>query len=105
MSTTAIVVVVIAVIVVAVFVALAVRMVTRRRALMDRFGDEYDRTVADKGGRGAGEAELRERQRRHADLPLTELSADDRARFTERWTEVQGEFGRASCRERVLRLV
>jgi hypothetical protein len=92
MSTADIVGIIIAVIVVAVFAAAAVRIVWQRRMLRERFGDEYDRVVADKGGRAAAEAELRQRQRRHAELPLKELSAEDRAQFTERWTEVQSQF-------------
>ena len=92
MSTTDIVAIVIAVIVVAVFVAATARIVLGRRALKERFGDEYDRVVADKGGRAAAETELRQRERRHAELPLTELSPEAKAQFAQNWTEVQGEF-------------
>ena len=92
MSTTDIVVIIIAVIVVAVFVAATARIVLGRRALKERFGDEYDRVVTDKGGRAAAEAELRQRERRHAELPLTELSPDAKAQFAQNWTDVQAEF-------------
>ncbi len=92
MSTTDIVVIIIAVIVVAVFVAATARIVLGRRALKERFGDEYDRVVADKGGRAAAETELRQRERRHAELPLTELSPEAKAQFAQNWTDVQGEF-------------
>jgi hypothetical protein len=92
MSTTDIVAIVIAVIVVAVFVAASARIVLGRRALKERFGEEYDRVVADKGGRAAAETELRQRERRHAELPLTELPPEAKAQFAEQWTSVQAEF-------------
>lgn len=92
MSTTDIVGIVIAVIVVAIFIAATARIVLQRRALKERFGNEYDRVVAEKGGRAAAEGELRLRQRRHSELPLIELSAEARAQFAAAWTEVQSEF-------------
>jgi hypothetical protein len=64
----------------------------RRRELQQRFGPEYDRTVADADNRLAAEKELRERESRHAELELRELEPAARARFTEQWEQIQTRF-------------
>src|SRR3954464_6753848 len=66
--------------------------VTRRRALQNRFGPEYDRAVADGDSRLAAERELRERERRHAELEIKELSPQSRARYPSQWEEIQARF-------------
>ncbi|MFI5912836.1 hypothetical protein [Dactylosporangium sp. NPDC051541] len=66
--------------------------VTRRRALQTRFGPEYDRAVAEGDSRLAAERELRERERRHAQLEIKELSAESQARYTSQWEEIQARF-------------
>jgi hypothetical protein len=66
--------------------------VTRRRALQNRFGPEYDRAVAERDSRHAAERELRERERRHAELELHDLDPQARARYTEQWEEIQARF-------------
>ncbi|WP_432975877.1 hypothetical protein [Dactylosporangium sp. CA-233914] len=66
--------------------------VTRRRALRNRFGPEYDRAVADRDSRLAAERELRERERRHAELEIKELDPAARARYTSQWEEIQARF-------------
>ncbi|HEY9481888.1 MAG TPA: hypothetical protein VIR00_02920, partial [Micromonosporaceae bacterium] len=91
MSATDVIVIVIVVVVVAVVAALAVRTM-RRRQLRERFGDEYQRVVDEKGGRSAAEAELRRREKLHASLELRDLSDADRARFREGWVAVQTLF-------------
>ncbi|WBB74815.1 hypothetical protein O7602_04510 [Micromonospora sp. WMMD1128] len=91
MSSTQVVVIVIVVIVVAALAAFAV-VANRRRALRQRFGPEYDRVVAEQDSRGAAERELRERERRHAELELTPLSPESRARYAAAWEEVQVRF-------------
>lgn len=83
--------VVVIVIVVAVIVAVAV-VASRRRALRERFGPEYDRVVAEQDSRSAAERELRERERRHAELELTPLSPESRARYAAAWEELQVRF-------------
>jgi hypothetical protein len=90
-SATDVIVIVIVVVVVAVVAALAVRVMQRRK-LRDRFGDEYQRVVEEKGGRSAAEAELRRREKHHATLELRELSDSDRVRFREGWVAVQTLF-------------
>ncbi len=91
MSATDVIVIVIVVVVVAVLAALAVRTM-RRRQLRERFGDEYQRVVDEKGGRSAAEAELRRREKLHATLELRDLSDADRTRFREGWVAVQTLF-------------
>ncbi|MBO4162864.1 hypothetical protein [Micromonospora antibiotica] len=91
MSPTQIVLLVLVVLVVAALVAVAV-VANRRRALRSRFGPEYDRVVAEQDSRSAAERELRERERRHAELTLTPLSPQDRARYAAAWEELQVRF-------------
>ena len=91
MSATDVIVIVIVVVVVAVLAALAVRTMQRRK-LRERFGDEYQRVVDEKGGRSAAEAELRRREKLHASLELRDLSDADRARFRDGWVAVQTLF-------------
>lgn len=86
-------------ILVTVIVVLAVLLIagaswvfTRRRALRNRFGPEYDRLVAEQESRTAAERELRERERRHAQLELTPLPPDSRARYAAAWQEIQARF-------------
>ncbi|MEU8697162.1 hypothetical protein ACIQM0_20205 [Streptomyces sp. NPDC091387] len=63
------------------------------RGLQRRFGPEYDRTVARHDGDvKAARHELSERLKRHRSLDERPLSPEDRARYTERWTETQGRF-------------
>ncbi|WP_238017751.1 hypothetical protein KZZ52_48915 [Dactylosporangium sp. AC04546] len=66
--------------------------VTRRRALQQRFGPEYDRAVAEGDSRLAVERELRERERRHATLELRELDPAARTRYAASWEEIQARF-------------
>jgi hypothetical protein len=64
----------------------------RRRSLRQRFGPEYDRLVAEQESRQAAERELRERERRHAELELRPLSAESRATYAAAWEDVQARF-------------
>jgi hypothetical protein len=67
-------------------------LLMRRRELQQRFGPEYDRVVEESDNRLAAEKELRERESRHAELELRELDPEARARYTERWKEIQARF-------------
>ena len=80
------------VILVVVALAAAVVVAGRRRALRQRFGPEYDHVVAEQDSRGAAERELRDRERRHAELRLVPLDRDSRARYAEAWEELQVRF-------------
>jgi hypothetical protein len=91
MSGGQVIVLVIVLLVLAVVAVLAVRA-TRRRRLQSTFGPEYDRVVADTGNRADAEKELQERQKRHAELELKELSPEASARYRESWEEVQIQF-------------
>jgi hypothetical protein len=72
-------------------VAFAV-MGRRRRGLRERFGPEYDRVLADQDSRADAERELRERERRHAELELRPLRAESRQRYAAAWSDVQARF-------------
>ena len=45
-----------------------------------------------RGSRAAAEKELREREKRHAELELTPLSAESKAHYSAAWEEVQIQF-------------
>jgi hypothetical protein len=91
MSSTQIAIVVILIVVVLILVGAAV-FLSRRRALRSRFGPEYDRVVAEQDSRSAGERELRERERRHAELELRPLDPQARDRYVASWEEIQVRF-------------
>ncbi|RZU77815.1 hypothetical protein EV384_6556 [Micromonospora kangleipakensis] len=91
MSPTQVVVIVIVVLVLAALAAVAV-VASRRRSLRQRFGPEYDRVVAERDSRSAAERELRDRERRHAELELTPLDPESRTRYAAAWEELQVRF-------------
>jgi FtsZ-interacting cell division protein ZipA len=91
MSPTQIVVLVI-VIVVLVAVGIFAWTAMRRRALRDRFGPEYDRAVSEQDSRSAAERELRDRERRHAELTLKPLNEESRESYAQAWEELQVLF-------------
>lgn len=91
MSPTQVIVTVLVVLVIVALVAGAL-VAGRRRALRRRFGPEYYRTVAERDSRTAAERELRDRERRHAELTLTPLSIESRARYAAAWEELQVRF-------------
>ncbi|MEU7826426.1 hypothetical protein [Catellatospora sp. NPDC049111] len=64
----------------------------RRQSLRRRFGPEYDRAVAEHDTRTDAERDLRDRERRHAELELRELSPQDHAQFVVRWHALQSHF-------------
>ncbi|SCF09123.1 hypothetical protein [Micromonospora mirobrigensis] len=91
MSPTQVVVIVVVVLVLVALAVFAVRA-SRRRALKQRFGPEYDRVVAEQDSRSAAVRELRDRERRHAELTLTPLAPESRARYAAAWEELQVRF-------------
>ena len=91
MSSTEIVVLIIVIVVVVAAAAFAWTAL-RRRALRDRFGPEYDRVVAEKESRTEAERELRERERKHAELTLRPLDPAARERYAQAWEELQVLF-------------
>jgi len=91
MSSTVIIVLVLLLVVGAVLVVLGL-VANRRRALRQRFGPEYDRVVESTEDRRAAERELRERERRHAELELRPLDPASRERYSASWDEIQVRF-------------
>ena len=91
MSARQVIVLVIVLLVIAAVAVFAVRA-TRRRKLQSTFGPEYDRVVADTGSRTDGEKELRDREKRHAELELKELTPESKASYAASWDEVQIQF-------------
>ena len=85
---------IVVVLIVAVVVAAVVAFVfmQRRRALRGKFGEEYERLVDEYQSTSAAEKELRDRERRHAELELRELTPEARARYIDEWQEVQARF-------------
>jgi hypothetical protein len=85
------------VIVVAALVILALGVLVvmsrqRSERLRGRFGPEYDRAVAEHGGRRGGEAELARREEQRERLDIVPLSPEARERYSESWREVQTGF-------------
>jgi hypothetical protein len=80
------------VVIVVILAAGAAWMAMRRRNLQQRFGPEYDRVVEERESRTAGERELRERERRHAELELKPLSEESRGQYADSWEEIQARF-------------
>jgi hypothetical protein len=64
----------------------------RRVALTQRFGPEYERTVAEAKNRREAERRLAEREKRVERLDIHPLSAADHTRYLERWRAVQARF-------------
>lgn len=76
-------------------IAVAIWLTMRRRrsdALRARYGDEYDRTVAAVGNRGAAEANLAEREERVKSLDIRPLTPSERESFGSEWQEVKAVF-------------
>ena len=84
-------VIIIAVVAVVALAAVAAR--NRRTAMLrDRFGPEYDRTVANRDDRRAAEAELLARQKQRAQFDVKPLPEADRLRFAAEWRDLQERF-------------
>ena len=85
-------VIVAVVVIVLLLVAFMVMRQRQSKALKSRFGSEYDRTVDEVGGRRAAEAHLHKVEKRVSTYDIRPLNADELARFTARWNEVQRVF-------------
>lgn len=85
----------IAVLVVVLVVAMVILITTgrrRSRALAEKFGPEYDRTLAALGRKGKAEKDLEERARRVAHFHIRVLTPSERHRFAEFWRVAQERF-------------
>ena len=78
----------------AIVLAGAWMLLMRRRSnrLRSTFSSEYDRTVAETGGRRRAEQDLLEREKRREQLKIRPLSPASRERFADQWREAQAEF-------------
>ncbi len=65
---------------------------TRRVALQQRFGPEYDRAVEELGNPDLADRELDARARRVEHFRFHDLTPADRARFTTSWNDIQQSF-------------
>lgn len=70
------------------------RIETEQRSdqLRQRFGPEYDRTVAEKGDVRSAESELTARQKRVSEFDLRPLAADEGKAFNDEWQSMQATF-------------
>jgi len=64
----------------------------RTAGLRERFGPEYDRTVAERDKRGEAEQELAERERKREQLDIVPLSPESRTKYSDSWRTVQTKF-------------
>jgi type II secretory pathway pseudopilin PulG len=64
----------------------------RSEQLRQRFGPEYDRTVAEKGDVRIAESELTARQKRVSAFDIRPLEADEGKRFNDEWQVMQATF-------------
>ncbi|MER7938073.1 MULTISPECIES: hypothetical protein [unclassified Streptomyces] len=92
MSTGTLLAIIIPIVVVIAVAAVATSLLMRRRHLRERFGPEYERTVAGSDSRIAAERELREREKRHDSLEIKPLPPVSRDRYAREWNSVQEEF-------------
>jgi FtsZ-interacting cell division protein ZipA len=86
--------IIVAVVIIAILVAAAWWYSRRQRSakLQEKFGPEYERTVAEKGDTRKAEDELTGRQKRVSHLDIRPLAADERRRFNDEWQAVQAGF-------------
>jgi hypothetical protein len=89
---TGLLVAIIIVVVILVVAAFVLGQQRRSQRLRDRFGPEYQRTVARTGDRRAGEAQLAEREQRRGKFSIVELEPSARSRYADAWRSTQGKF-------------
>ena len=73
-------------------VARSVNSRTRTKRLKERFGPEYERTLAETGEHRAAEDELAARERRRDKLNIVALSPQAREKYAASWRAVQTAF-------------
>ena len=64
----------------------------QRAGLQERFGPEYDRAVDEHGNRREAEHRLAEVASARDKAEIRDLDPQERAAYTQRWTDVQGAF-------------
>lgn len=91
-TTTTVVVVLVVVAALALLLALLARRKRQSSALQERFGPEYERTVADADSRRDAERELRDRERAREELELRPLEPGRRTAYADQWRLAQEDF-------------
>jgi hypothetical protein len=93
-DSTVIVLIVVVVVLALALVAAGVMLLQRRRTerLQEHYGPEYERSLNEAGNRRAGEAALAEREKRHRELDIRDLRAEERDQFANSWAGIQREF-------------
>lgn len=87
--------VILAVVVVVAVIGLGAWLAYRKRqshGLQVRFGKEYGRAVDQLGSRSKAESELKDREKRVANLDIVLLAPAEAARFSQAWNVLQGRF-------------
>lgn len=94
MEPTVIVLIVVVVVLLVALAAAGVLLARRRRSeqLQERYGAEYDRTLAQTGDPREAEARLVEREERHRSLDVRDLRPEEREHFSASWVAVQRGF-------------
>ena len=94
MEPTVIVLIVVVVVLVIALAAAGVMLSRRRRSaqLQERYGAEYDRTLAETGDPKEAEARLIDREKRHSSLDVRDLAPEERERFGATWAAIQRGF-------------
>jgi len=64
----------------------------RRKGLQQRFGSEYDHTVADAPSRREAESDLSAREKRRDELEIRPLAPESQQRYAGEWREAQEHF-------------
>jgi hypothetical protein len=80
------------VVVLALAAAFVIMQMRRSKSLKTRFGSEYERVVAETGGKGKAEAELAERAKRVKKLEIRPLPPGQGESFTRSWRAAQSSF-------------
>ena len=80
------------VLLVAALVVIASVRKKKSHALAEKFGPEYDHTLAARGRKTKAEKELEERERRVSELHIRSLTSAERHRFAELWRVAQERF-------------
>jgi hypothetical protein len=91
-GTALVIVIVVAALIVIAAIALAVVQSRRRRALKERFGPEYDRTIDLTDNKRQAHRDLQERAAQRDELEIRDLTPAAASRYQEQWTLVQQRF-------------
>lgn len=80
------------VVVAALLLVSRLRQKKQSKNLQERFGPEYERTLAEEGDRESAEQELQRREERRARFDIRPLEPAERERYAEAWHDTQKRF-------------